>query len=205
MFLLVRQTLQRYVERQLFLPVCEAHGWYEEGKNGIKNYFYPKLGFNRLTIRDNQEVFDSLFQLYQKGSLPVDIIYELFNLNVDDIHERIFEDLFTVKDPNFNRIIEDMSSEIGRALAERSNATDKVGKYLKLDVSAGEGEGEVDSGFGGDFGDFGGDGSSVTEPESDHEVEAEADEIADNLDADATDEDIEQVMTDTSSVEDSGA
>lgn len=201
MFLLVRQTLQRYVERQLFLPVCEAHGWYEKGKHGIKKYYYPKLGFNRLTIRDNQEVFDSLFQLYQKGSLPVDIIYELFNLNTDDIHERIFEDLFTVKDSNFNRIIEDLCSEIGRALAERSDATEKVGKYLKLTVSAGEDEGGY-SGFGGDFSGFGDTGGGSEPSESEEpDVEAEADEIADTLDVDATDEEIAQAIEDAGSEE----
>jgi len=156
MFLLVRNQLQNYVERQLFQPVAEAHGWYDENKRtGIKTYYYPRLGFNRLTIRDNAEVFDSLFQLYQKGSLPVDVIYELFNLDSDDLHDRIYADLFTVKDPNFNRTVEEISGEAGRNLVENSDVVKKIAKYLKLELPAGGG-GEEGGGFGG--GEFGGGG-----------------------------------------------
>lgn len=132
MFLLTRMVLQNYVEKQLFRPVAEAHGWYKTDKHGMKKYFYPTLGFNRLSIRDNQEVFDSLFQLYQKGSLPVDIIYELFNLNTDEIHDRIYSDLLTVKDPTFNRVMEEVGTEIGRQLVEKTDVLPRVCKYLRL-------------------------------------------------------------------------
>jgi hypothetical protein len=178
MFLLTRQVLQRYVERMLFLPIAEAHGWYEETRNGIKKYFYPKLGFNRLTIRDNQEVFDSLFQLYQKGSLPIDIIYELFNLNVEDIHEKIYDDLFTVKDPNFNRVVEEISSEVGRAVVEETNVKAKVAEYLGLDVTGGEGEDE-DEGFGGGFGGFGGFGGDEEAPAEEEPAMEDVEETPD--------------------------
>lgn len=134
MFLKTREVLQNYVEKQLFRPVAEAHGWYEVDKNGMKKYYYPKLGFNRLSIRDNQEVFDSLFQLYQKGSLPIDIIYELFNLNAEDIHDRIYSDLFTVKDPVFNRVLEEASTEAGRALGDATDLKKRVAKYLNLEL-----------------------------------------------------------------------
>jgi len=174
MFLLTREVLKNYIEKQLFIPICEAHGWYEEDKNGIKEYWYPKIGFNRLTIRDNAEVFDSLFQLYQKGSIPVDIIYELFNLNTDEIDVKLFEDLFTVKDANFNRIIEEISGETGRKLVETTNVAEKIAEYLKLEkVQPAEGDGFGGDGFGGDdegsggnadsF-DFGGGGDEEKEP-----------------------------------------
>ncbi len=133
-FLLVRNMLQNFVENRVFLPVAEAKGWFETDKNGIKKYWYPKLGFNRLTIRDNQEVFESLFQLYQKGSLPVDIIYELFNLNTEDIHTKIHGELFTVKDPNFNRVTEAISADVGRSIAEETDIVARVAKYLNLEM-----------------------------------------------------------------------
>jgi len=190
MFLIVREVLQEYVEHKLFKPVAEAHGWYEEGKNGVKKYWYPRLGFNRLTIRDNQEVFDSLFQLYQKGSLPVDIIYELFNLDPDSIHEKIYEDLFTVKDPTFNRAVENINDDTGRALVERSDVVDRVGKYLGLKVKPPEGEED------GGFGDFG--GGFGDEEGGDGGLEAEAEELAstisEELPADSSDEEIEEVV-----------
>ena len=173
MFLLMRTVLTEYTEQQLFVPVCEAHGWYEDDKYGFRHYWYPRLGFNRLTIRDNAEVFDSLFQLYQKGSLPVDVIYELFNLDADTLHEKLKDDLFTVKDPNFNRIVEDASSEVGRALAEKTDVLERVAKYMGLEVKEG---GEEEGGGFGDFGGFGGDeefGDEEAEPEAPEEGEEE--------------------------------
>jgi hypothetical protein len=157
MFLLERNVLTNYIEKQLFQPIAEAHGWFEEKENGVKKYWYPKVGFNRLTIRDNAEVFDSLFQLYQKGSLDVDVIYELFNINSDDVARRLKAQLFTVKDATFNRSVEEINSEVGRAIAERTDIVDRVAEYLGLNIKEEEPEGgEEDGGFG-DFGDFGGD------------------------------------------------
>jgi hypothetical protein len=131
---MTREILKSFIEKKLFIPICEAHGWYETGKHGIKKYWYPQVGFNRLTIRDNSEVFDSLFQLYQKGSLPVDIIYELFNLNVDEINSKLRNDMFTVKDSTSNRFSEQVNTEMGRAVVERTDILEKMAKYLGLKV-----------------------------------------------------------------------
>ena len=150
MFLLTREVLKNYIEKQLFIPICEAHGWYEEDKNGVKKYYCPQIGFNRLTIRDNAEVFDSLFQLYQKGSLPVDVIYELFNLNPEEMHAKLLEDAFTVKDATFNRLLEEVNTEVGRAIPQQTDAVEKVSKYLGLKL-VGKSEEQGGDGMGGDF------------------------------------------------------
>jgi len=132
MFLHSREILVDFIEQQLFIPICEKKNWFEVGKNKIKKYFYPKVGFNRLTIRDNAEVFDSLFQLYQKGSLPVEVIYDLFNLDTTEIDEKLYKDLFTVRDATFNELIRNVLSESGRGLVENSDVTQKIADYLKL-------------------------------------------------------------------------
>lgn len=141
MFMMSREILKNFIERKLFIPICEAHGWFEEGKNGIKKYWCPQVGFNRVTIRDNAEVFDSLFQLYQKGSLPVDVIYELFNLNADEINAKLRNEMFTVKDPTSNRMNEEVNTEIGRKLVERTDILERVAKYLGLKVKPEQVEG----------------------------------------------------------------
>jgi hypothetical protein len=156
MFLLTREMLREYVENYLFKPVAVANGWYEEDKNGVREYWYPKLGFNRLSIRDNAEVFDSLFQLYQKGSLPVDIIYELFNLDSDALHEKMKTDLFTIKDSTFNRLLEEVNTELGRQMVEKTDILQQTVKYLGLKLQQPPEEGG-ESGEGGDAGGFGGD------------------------------------------------
>jgi hypothetical protein len=103
--LLIREMFQEFIEKRLFEPMAEANEFYEYDKFGVKKYLYPKVSFNRLTIRDNAEVFDSLFQLYQKGSLPVDILYDLYNLNADEINEKLKQDMFTPKDSQFNELV----------------------------------------------------------------------------------------------------
>lgn len=140
MFNLVRELLKNYIEQQLFVPICEKKKWYSTDENGIKTYWHPTVGFNRITIRDNQEVFESLFQLYQKGSLPIEVIYELFNLNSDEINEQLKRELFTVKDATFNRMLEEVSSEVGRGLVDNTDILEKVIDYLGLKkVDSGEG------------------------------------------------------------------
>jgi hypothetical protein len=209
MFLLSREVLKDYLEKQLFKPIAEAHGWYTEDKNGVKKYWYPNVAFNRLSIRDNAEVFDSLFQLYQKGSLPVEIIYELFNLDADRMEEKLREDLFKVNDSTFNRMVEEVNSEVGRALVENSDIVDRQIKYLGLKKqeppAEGEGEGE---GFGGGFGggfesdsqdsfdsDSGGgfdSEESTSEPAT--EVDSVVNEVSDELSPSATEDEVRELV-----------
>jgi hypothetical protein len=212
MFLLTREVLRNYIEKQLFIPICEAHGWFEEDKNGAKKYWCPQLGFNRLTIRDNAEVFDSLFQLYSKGSLPVEIIYELFNLNADEMNAKLLAGLFTVNDSTFNRAAEEVNTEVGRALVLQSNIVEKVAKYLGLEYTPPQEEQQVDGGGGGDgfqegFGEAGTEGGEVQEEQPAEEQPAEeqspeegtelgpediAKELVDKLPPDATSDDIKK-------------
>jgi len=210
MFLLSREVLKDYLEKQLFKPIAEAHGWYTEDKNGVRKYWYPNVGFNRLTIRDNAEVFDSLFQLYQKGSVPVEVIYELFNLDPDRMAEALRKDLFTVNDATFNRTIEEVNAEVGRAIVEQTNIVQKQAEYLGLEFKEPEGDGEEEGGFGGDFGEaFGGgfegdDGAEDEGPPEQEEVEGaggngQASEelinaIVEHLPPDASDEEIVDIV-----------
>lgn len=205
MFLLTREVLKNYIEKQLFRPICDAHGWFEEDKNGAKKYWCPQIGFNRLTIRDNAEVFDSLFQLYQKGSLPVETMYELFNLNADEMHSKLFEDLFTVRDATFNRALEEINVEVGRAMADRTDIVERVAKYLNLKVQPKEDDGgqPEDAGFGQGFGgdasqEQGEQSSGEVETQVESEPDVDVDEIskaiADELPEDASDDDINEVV-----------
>lgn len=128
--LLIREMFQEFIEKRLFEPMAEANDFFEYDKFGAKKYLYPKISFNRLTIRDNNEVFDSLFQLYQKGSLPVDIIYDLFNLNADEINEKLTQDMFTPKDSQFNELVRSAYSACSNELSN-SNLPKVIIESLK--------------------------------------------------------------------------
>lgn len=174
MCLLKRERLQRFVEDYLFKPVAEENLFYDIDEDNEKTYYFPKLSFSRLTIRDNAEVFDSLFQLYQKGSLPIDVIYDLFNLDSDDLHHKLQEDMFTVKDATYNEMLRDIYSGIANEISENTDlkqqmADSMVGPTGKKLVFISDGEEDEDDDYGGgggggdDFGldDFGDEDSGM--------------------------------------------
>ncbi len=178
-YLMTREILQNYVENYLFKPVADAHKDYYIDDFGYRQYLYPKLGFTRLSIRDNQETFDTLFQLYQKGSLPIKVIYELFNLNTNELHKEIEEDLFTVRDSQFNEVIREVYSAGASQLGEgKTDISEKLAKTLGITYEPVQEEGE-EGGFGGGFGEEeGGFGEEQDEPETNYkEIEENINEI----------------------------
>jgi hypothetical protein len=68
--------------------------------------------------------------LYQKGSLSVDYILELFNLDPESVRERLENDLFTVNDATFNEAIRSILSDAGRGVIEQSDFVEKFIEYL---------------------------------------------------------------------------
>lgn len=129
-YLLKREMMCNFVEESLFLPIAEENGFYEEDEWGNKRYLYPKLSFTRLSIRDNAEVFDSLFQLYQKGSVPIDIILDLFNMDSDEVHEKLKNDMFTVKDAAYNDMLRSIYNDISSKIAEETDLADQMIEYV---------------------------------------------------------------------------
>ena len=181
--LLKRERLQKFVEECLFKPVAEENGFYDIDENNQKTYFYPKLSFSRLSIRDNAEVFDSLFQLYQKGSLPIDVIYDLFNLDSDELHEKLKQDMFTVKDSTYNEMMRDIYSKIAEEIGEKTNLKQQVadsmtgpnGQKIVFIDDGDDGDGDDFGGpadFGGD--DFGGEKEDLGGSLDEEEIGSEA-------------------------------
>lgn len=129
-YLLERERLQRFVENYLFKPVALQNGFYHDNEDGTREWYYPRLGFTRLTIRDNQEVFDQLFQLYQKGSLSIKYIYELFNLDADDIEDDLKKDMFTPNDPTYNEMLREIYTNVGQHIANDTDLVKQVATSL---------------------------------------------------------------------------
>lgn len=135
MYLLYRETIAEFIEEYLFAPVAEKKGFWEIDEFGNKNLLYPKLKFTRLALRDNSELQDFMFNLYQKGSLPISYIYELINVDPSDANAELRRDLFTPRDSTFNELTRAVLTEIGSKLAENSDITDKVAKDLGLKLT----------------------------------------------------------------------
>lgn len=149
-YMMFREFMQDYVEKYLFEPIAKRKGFVEHDKYGNEVYIYPKLTFSRMSIRDTDSVFDQVFQLYQKGSLPIDTIYELLGLDPDAARDQLEKDLFTVNDAAFNDLLRAAYQTAANGLLENSNLVQRTAESLNLEYNAPE-EGGGD-GEGGDSG-----------------------------------------------------
>jgi hypothetical protein len=136
-YLHLREILQEYVENYLFEPVARRMGFVEEDEWGQEVVLYPRLSFTRLPLRDSQDYFDAIYNLYQKGSISIDLVLEALNIDPTDTRVKIEQDMFTVNDAVFNEVMRSVYSEVGRMLAEKTDILEKVAKYLDLKVKEG--------------------------------------------------------------------
>lgn len=140
-YMLLRELLQEFVEDQLFRPMCARMGFIEVDEDGEEVVIVPRLSFTRLALRDNNDTFDALINLYQKGSLDVDVILELLNIDPVATREKLERDMFTVNDATFNEVMRGIYGDVGRKIAENSNAAEKISEYLGLNYEEQQEEG----------------------------------------------------------------
>lgn len=145
-YLHLREILQEYVEEYLFRPVAERMGFVEEDEWGQKVVLFPKLSFTRLPLRDSQDTFDALYNLYSKGSISIDLILEMLNIDPNDTRVKIENDMFTVNDAIFNEILRSLYNEVGRMLAEKTDVIERISKYMDLKLKPEKPEGDEGGG-----------------------------------------------------------
>lgn len=133
-YLLFREVIQEYVEEYLFKPVARRKGFVEKDEWGDEVVLYPRLSFTRLALRDSQDTYDALFNLYQKGSISVDLILDLFNIDPVDTREKLERDLWTVNDAVFNEVIRGVNGAVGGMLADKTDVMERIAKYLGLTI-----------------------------------------------------------------------
>jgi hypothetical protein len=141
-YMLLREVLQDFVEDKMFRPMCRRMGYIEVDDDGEETVICPALSFTRLALRDNSDTFDALFNLYNKGSLDIDVILELLNIDPHTTREKLKRDVFTLNDAKFNDALSALYGEIGRQLAENSDATQRVAETLGLKYKKPAGEAE---------------------------------------------------------------
>lgn len=137
-YLFLREVLQEYVEEYLFKPVARRKGFVEQDEWGDEVVLYPRLSFTRLPLRDSQDTYDALFNLYQKGSISIDLILEMFNIDPHDTRVKIERDMFTVNDATFNEVIRAIYSGVAEKIVQGTDVADKIIKYLGLKPVAAE-------------------------------------------------------------------
>lgn len=131
-YMLRRELIQEFVEKALFQPMCARMGFIEVDEDGDEVVLVPKLTFTRLALRDNNETFEALYNLYGKGSLPIDVIYDLLNIDPIAAREQLKKDILTVNDATFNEALRGMYGDAGRKLVEETDVVKKMAEYLDL-------------------------------------------------------------------------
>lgn len=131
-YLFLRDVLQEYVEEYLFKPVSRRKGFVEKDKWGEETVLFPRLSFTRLPLRDSQDTFDALLNLYQKGSIPIEVILEMFNLDPDDIRMKLENDLWTVNDSLFNEGLRGIYGAVTQPIVDQTDVVEKLIKALRL-------------------------------------------------------------------------
>jgi len=131
-YMLLRELLQSFMEQQILKPMCEIMGFVEEDEDGEEVVIFPRLSFTRLALRDNQDTFDALFNLYQKGSLDVDAILEILNIDPVATKEKLERDRWTVNDSSFNELFRSIYSRVGDSLSENSDVAEILAANLGL-------------------------------------------------------------------------
>lgn len=140
-FMLMREKLQDLVENYFFKPMCARMGFIEEDEDGNMEVIVPSLSFTRLSLRDNNETFDALFNLYQKGSLDIDTILDLLNLDPVAVKEKLERDFATFNDASFNEVLRGAYTSVGTALGDNSNLAEIIAERLGIKYSKPKEEG----------------------------------------------------------------
>jgi hypothetical protein len=140
-YMLFREILQDFVEEYLFKPMCQRMGFVEEDEDGVEYVVVPKLSFTRLAVRDSADTFDHLFNLYSKGSIDIDVILDLLNIDPVTTYEKLQRDLFTLNDPTFNEVMRGIYSRAGDDIVENSDVAKKIAEKLGLEYEKAEEEG----------------------------------------------------------------
>lgn len=135
-YMYLRDMVQKYVEDNLFKPVARRKGFVEKNKWGGEVVLYPKLSFTRLPLRDSQDTYDALFNLYNKGSIDISLILEMFNIDPDDTRVKLEKDLFTVNDALFNEVLRGIYTSVAQKIVDETDVMDKINQTLKLNKQA---------------------------------------------------------------------
>jgi hypothetical protein len=129
-----RDLISYIVQEQIFKPIAMKKGFYEDDKYGRPRWIYPTVSFGRMALRNSGDTYQMLFDLYQKGSLPVSIILELLDVDPEACKKALEEDLFSVNDSKFNAFLESLYASIGadESLKKATDLMDRIRKTLGL-------------------------------------------------------------------------
>jgi very-short-patch-repair endonuclease/intein/homing endonuclease len=84
-----RSELGNWVEQKIYLPEAQRQGFIAKDKDSEEDeYIYPKVKWNPMHLRDQQQNRQFVLQLYEKGLLSAQTVLEAFDFDPDQEIER---------------------------------------------------------------------------------------------------------------------
>lgn len=127
----LKLKFQNLINKRFIKPIAIRKGFITLDQWGEPVLIYPKVAFSLTNLR-SQDVFDTLFQLYQKGSLPVDVLYDVLNLDGDAMEAALRKDLWTLKNDKANEIVSSIYGAASEEMVQNTNVLAKIMQALGL-------------------------------------------------------------------------
>jgi len=131
-YLQFRDVISRMIEDKIFKPIAMKKGFYELDAYGQPRWVFPKVTFSRMALRDSGDLYEMMYNLHSKGSLPVSTILEFLNIDPQTAKRQLEEDLFTVNDSKFSMLLEGLYSNMSEQIIPRTDVVNKIAKGLQL-------------------------------------------------------------------------
>lgn len=127
-----RESLTYIIENLIFKPLAMLKGFYEVDNYGRPRWIYPKVTFSRLALRDSGDVYEMMFNLYSKGSLPVATILDFLGIDPETVKRQLEDDLFTVNDSKFNELLSNVYGAVAQPIIDRTDIVKRLSQGMTL-------------------------------------------------------------------------
>ena len=127
----LKLKFQNLINKRFIQSIAIRKGLFTLDEWGEPVLVYPKVAFSLTNLR-SQEVFDTLFQLYQKGSLPVDVLYDVLNLDGDAMEAALRKDLWTLKNDKANEVVSSVYGSVSEDIISNTDVSARVIQALGL-------------------------------------------------------------------------
>jgi len=127
-----RESLTNIIENKIFKPISMLKGFYEVDNYGRPRWIYPKVTFSRLALRDSGDVYEMLFNLYAKGSLPVSTVLDFLGIDPETVKRQLEDDLFTVNDSKFNELLSNVYGAVAQSIIDRTDIVNRLSQGMTL-------------------------------------------------------------------------
>ena len=84
-----RSELAEWIEHKIYLPFAMMKGFIKKNAWGEEEYVYPRVKWERMALRDQQNYRQFMLQLHEKGNISTETLLQAFDINYDHEVEKI--------------------------------------------------------------------------------------------------------------------